>query len=145
MSVFVRLLEYYSRLRYLLYPRSHGQSDCWRSKRTWVEFRLPVCFCSTGFPLASTRWLRSTFSSHWQLSYGQRCWLTSATSKKILLNFFGNPGIQTRGSWVWNQVRSPLCNAALPNFLYGCLSLGGSEHLRTCQTEIVPFRHTVID
>ena len=35
-------------------------------------------FCSTGLPLARTRWVRLTFSSHGPLSSNQRHWFTSA-------------------------------------------------------------------
>ena len=41
---------------------------------------LRSIFCSTSFPLASTRWVLSTFSSHCQRSSKQCRWLTSATS-----------------------------------------------------------------
>ena len=36
-------------------------------------------FCCTGLPLARTRWVRSTFSSHCSHSSNQRRWLTSAS------------------------------------------------------------------
>ena len=43
-------------------------------------------FCSTSLPPASTRWARSTFSSHCSLSSKQCCWLTLAKlTKKIPL------------------------------------------------------------
>ena len=49
------------------------------SHHLWrTNFKL---FCSTGLPLASTRWLRSTFSSHCPLSSIQCRWLISAASK----------------------------------------------------------------
>ena len=41
---------------------------------------LPILFCSTSLPQASTRWVWSTISSHSPLSFKQRCWLTSATA-----------------------------------------------------------------
>ena len=38
-----------------------------------------LVFCCTILPLASTRRVQSTYSSHWPLSSKQRDWLTSAT------------------------------------------------------------------
>ena len=39
----------------------------------------PEFFCSNGLPLASTRWVQSTLSSHFSLSSNLGHWLTSAT------------------------------------------------------------------
>ena len=49
-----------------------------RTSRIWTE--LASLFCSTGLPLARTRWGQTTFSSHCLHSSNQRHWLTSATS-----------------------------------------------------------------
>ena len=46
-------------------------------------------FFSTCLPLAGTRWVRSSFSSHCPLSSNQRHWLTSATSIIFPVNIFG--------------------------------------------------------
>ena len=66
---------------------------------------LTLSFCSTSMPLASTRWVPSTFSRPFPLS-SKRCpWLTSKFSSEI---FLGNAGNQTQGSWVLKQVCQPL-------------------------------------
>ena len=67
--------------------------------RGYVNF-----FCITSFPLASTWWVRSTFSSHHPLSSKQRCWLTSAALTIYPLKCFWNTGNRTWGSWVWKQI-----------------------------------------
>ena len=60
-----------------------------------VDFRIgrivQKFFCSTGLPLASTRWVRSTVSSHYPLSSKQRH-LWSSMDYFFLWNFFGNSG-----------------------------------------------------
>ena len=63
--------------------------------------KLPaVAFFSTSFPLASTRWVQSTFSSHYPLSSKQIHQLTSATVTIFPSEFFlGNAGTQTRAAW----------------------------------------------
>ena len=54
-------------------------------------------FCSTGLPLARTKWVWSTFSTPCPLSSNQGGWLTSATSIIFPMIFFGNVGNQTPG------------------------------------------------
>ena len=73
-------------------------------------------FCSTSLPLASTRCVRSTFSSHCLFSPKQRCWLTSATS-----TFFssekisGMLGIEPRQLWPQaRMITIVLCWTPLP-------------------------------
>ena len=43
------------------------------------ELTSGIFFCSTGLPLARTRWVWSTYSSHYPLPSNQRRWITSAT------------------------------------------------------------------
>ena len=69
---------------------------------------------STGLPLATTRWVRATFSSHCPLSSNQCCWLTSALSIIFPLKFFGNAVNQTWGCWVRSKYSTSLCYAAPP-------------------------------
>ena len=87
----------------ILYSRSFSLSV--RTKSPPVPSRpsilVKVCsvFCSTGLPLASTRWVRSRFSSHCPLSSYQHRWLTLTMS--IIFSseiFLGNTGNWTRGS-----------------------------------------------
>ena len=49
-------------------------------------------FCSTSLPLARTRWVPSTLSSHCPLSSNQRRWLTSVTSNIFHKWWESNPG-----------------------------------------------------
>ena len=79
------------------------------------NLELFTFFCRTGLPLARTRWVWSTFSSHCQLSSKQCRWLTSATWILFLLNFWGNAGIWTRGCWVRSKnTTSVLCSPLAP-------------------------------
>ena len=58
----------------------------------WLAF-----FFCTGLPLARTRWVRTTFSSHCTLSSNQYSWLTSATAIIISSeNSLGMLGIKPR-------------------------------------------------
>ena len=79
-------------------------------KAIWSEMNMKVVFCSTGSPLASTRWVWLTFSSHCPLSSNQHRWLTSAASIIFPLKFLGNTGNRTPGCcttqpqpprWTW--------------------------------------------
>ena len=65
------------------------------------------CFLQQFLPLPSTKWVRSTFSSHCPLSSKQSSWSTTATLKKKFKNF--------RENWEYNpgqlcchQVLQPL-------------------------------------
>ena len=68
---------------------------CSESNCIWMQLKISVFdestkkivlnesrnyfFCNTSLPLARTRWVQSTFSSGWSLSYKQCCWVISAT------------------------------------------------------------------
>ena len=69
--------------------RSTSSPTSWartsRSCRTTFPQVAQTFFCIPGLPLARTRWVRLTFSSHSPLSSKQHCWLTSATS--IIFHF----------------------------------------------------------
>ena len=69
-----------------------------------------ILFCSTGLPQARTRWVQSTFSSHWPLSSSQCHWWTSIDNFP-LRNFWGcwesNPWQQGL-----EESMLPLCYAA---------------------------------
>ena len=74
-----------------------------------------LCFCSTGLPLARTRWVRSTLSSHCPLTSDQVHWFTSATAIIFPLKKIVNAGIQSQGCWVRSKYAtsvqcSPLCH-----------------------------------
>ena len=45
----------------------------------FLRYEYKILFCSTGLPLARTRWVWSAFSRHCPLSFNQGHWLTSAT------------------------------------------------------------------
>ena len=86
---------------------STSRSSAWRSS-TWPtsshqvgpgfpEWPLKL-FWNTGLPVAQTRWVQSTFSSHCPLSYNQCRWLTSAALVTFPLKKFwecweSNPGL----------------------------------------------------
>ena len=62
-----------------------------------------LLFCSTSWPLASTRWACTTFSSNYPLSSMQRHWLTSAmstifSSETFLETLVIKPGAAGSGS-----------------------------------------------
>ena len=79
-----------------------------------VSSWFSLSFCSTGLPLARTRWVRSTFSSHCPHYSNQTQWLTSATLKIFPLKKFGNARNRTRGCWVRSKnATSELCNPPL--------------------------------
>ena len=72
---------------------------------------LYMFFCRDGLPLARSRWVWSTFSSHCPLSSIQPHWLTSATSiffphKKISWTLGIKPGAAG-----WEASMLPLCYA----------------------------------
>ena len=56
---------------------------------------IDLGFCSTSLPLASTRWVHSTFSSHCLLCSKQHRWIISAaTTNFSSKNFSGTLGIE---------------------------------------------------
>ena len=59
-----------------------------RKKLPWFVRSQNRSFYGTGLPLARTRWVRSTFSSHCPLSSNQRYCLTSVTLILFPLKFF---------------------------------------------------------
>ena len=69
------------------------------AKKTHSDEELSKTFWSTGFPLARTRWVYSTISSHCPIPTKQHCWLTSATLIIYLCKYFGNAGNQA-GDWM---------------------------------------------
>ena len=87
------------------------------SKPVWPDFVKTLflskfVFCRTGLPLARTRWVRSTFSSHCPLSSNQRRWLASATWIIFPLKILG--GMLGIEPWAagWEASMLPLCYAA---------------------------------
>ena len=80
--------------------------------RIWQKVIEPDYFFVC-LPLASTKWFWSTFSSHCPLPSNRRFWSTSTMLLIFFhLNFFGNAGNWTQGSWVWKPVCSPLTYAS---------------------------------
>ena len=80
----------------------------------FLIFKATQTFCSTSLPLARTRCVWSTFSSHCPLSSKQRHWLIFVTliisPLKNLKNFM-NAGNQNRGCWVRGKyATSVLCS-----------------------------------
>ena len=82
----------------------------------------PFTFCSTGLPLARTRWVWSTFSRHSPLSSNQCHRWTSATLIIFPLKFFGSAGDWTRVAG-WEASMLPLCYAACPILILLLLSM----------------------
>ena len=80
----------------------------WLLSSTWSR----VTFCSTSLPLPSTRWVRSTFSSHCSLFSKQRRWLTSPTLTMFSSKKIRKVRIQTQSIRVRKQVCKPLSYAA---------------------------------
>ena len=76
------------RLRHKLSISSFKMSEVALSVANLIMFLKLKLFCSTWLPLAITRRIWSTFSSHCPLSYSQRHWLTSATSIILYQKFF---------------------------------------------------------
>ena len=56
-----------------------------------LEIKWFTLFCSTNLPLASTRWVQLTFSSHCPLSSNQSRWLTATTLISGTLGMGINP------------------------------------------------------
>ena len=73
-------------------------------------------FVVLAYPKVGTRWIRSTFSSHCQLSSNQHRWLTSGTSIIYSSEMFwkcweSNPGQQgPQASMLTNVLCCPLCS-----------------------------------
>ena len=88
---------------------------CCLSSYLLMSWPMPCCFCSTRVPLASTGWVRLSFSSlsvHFTLS--------SAVNKsqqhwKIPDKFFGECLESKPGTAGWEAKMQPLCYAASPN------------------------------
>ena len=86
-------------------------------------------FCCTGLPLASTRWILSTFLSHCPGYSNKSSWLTSADSIIFPLNKFWECWQQNLGHLGQKtSTLEPLCYAALAEYNVSLLFLPHCHH-----------------
>ena len=109
----------------------------------WLDI-LDQIFCSTGLPLAKTRWIRSTFSIHCPLSSNQCHWLTLATLIMFHLNFLGNAVIEPRAA-VWESSMLPLCLPPPTRFCLLDVIIECASHLSFLPTIKVAFNNHITE